>query len=145
MAEIEITLTKKNLRLLIKHVFIGNWILTATKTEENKELDDFFDSMLSLGKSYNILDGIEYDEKTGSYDLTREKEEELLNPVNEFEEDNFWDELINKLAIRDAKKKYGINELSKMESTDRMKVIWDEEEKYKEEFEKNGIERLALK
>ena len=145
MAEIEITLTKKNLRLLIRHVFIGNWILTATKTEENKELEDFFDSILSLGKNYNILDGIEYDENTGSYDLTREKEEELLNPINEYEEDNFWDELINKLAIRDAKKKYGINELSKMESIDRMKAIWDEEEKYNEEFEKNGIERLMLK
>jgi hypothetical protein len=145
MADIEITLTKKNLRLLIKHVFIGNWILTGTKTKQDKELDLFFDTILSIGKNYNILEGIEYSELSGCYDIGKEREDEYLKSIEEYEEDIFWEELVNRLAIRDFRNEYSEDEMLDMEGIERMKLIWKEEEKYNEEFEKNGLDRLQIK
>ena len=144
MAEIEISLSKKNLRLLIKHVFVGHWVMTSTKVDRDKELDDFYDTILSIANTYNVIDGLEYSEKNGSFLISEDKEQEMMKPVEEYEEDIFWQELTDRLALRDAEEKYGSKVLEDMEPMERMKCIWKEEEKYDNEFEKSGIDRLRI-
>ena len=78
-------------------------------------------------------------------DLTPEKEEEFMKEIHGYEEESFWDELVGKLAARDALAKYGEAKLEKLGRMDRMKAIWAEEEKYHEEFDKKGVMRLHIK
>ncbi len=144
MANIEISMSKKNLRLLVQHVFAGNWVLTSTKTERNTEMAEFYDMILGMAKNYNIIDGIEYDEESGSYDFSGEKEEELMKPIEEYDDDTFWEELIDKLASRDAEQKCGLENFAKLEQMARLNALWAEEEKYNKEFEKHGIDRLKI-
>ncbi len=144
MAEIQITLSKKHARLLMKHVFIGHWILTASKVERDKELDDFYGSFLSLAKAYNLGDGIEYSEATGEFDLSSEKEGEFMECIQEYEDDVFWEELTDRLAARDAEERAGSEAFEAMESTERMRAVWKEEERYAEEFDRKGIQRLRI-
>ena len=144
MSEVDISLSKKNLRLLVRHVFIGHWILTATKVERDKELDDFFDTFLAKVKSYNVMDGLEYDEGSASYAFSADKEDEFHEDISDYEEHIFWEELIDRLATRDAIKKLGEKEFDELEKDDRMKAIWSEEEKYAKEVETHGIDRLVI-
>ena len=144
MSEINFTLSKQNFQLVIQHVFIGNWILNSTKIDRDKEIDNLLNTILSIGKNYNIMDGIDYNEDTNEYDLCQEKEQEVMEFIEAYEDENFWEELIDKLATRDAIKKFGVEKLDKMEQYERMKKIWEEEEKYNNEFEEKGIQRLKI-
>jgi hypothetical protein len=143
MAEITITLSKKYLKELVRHVFIGNWVLNATKEDRDEEIDNFMDTILSMAKNYNIIS--EIDNKLGRYFLNQEKENEYLNDIHEYEDEFFWDELIERLAERDVEKKYGEIALYKMDGLEKMNAIGNEEEKYRVEFEENGIDNLILK
>lgn len=145
MKNVSITLTEKNFKLLVKHAFLGNWVLNATKTARDKEVDDFLDTILSIAKNYNAFDGIEYYEHGNEYAFTPEKEEELLRDMEDYDEDSFWENLIDKLSQRDAIRKHGIDKLNDMSPEDRMNAIWAEEGKYSDEFEKNGIDNLRIR
>ena len=130
--------------MLIQHVFIGNWILTSTKVERDKDIDEFYDTILSIAKNYNIVNEIEYNDKSKSYTLTQEKEIEYMSYIEDYEDEVFWDDLIDKLARRDAIKKIGKEAFENMEQMERATAIWAEEEKYSDEFEKYGINRLKI-
>jgi hypothetical protein len=145
MSDITVTLSKKNMRMLMKCVFIGNWVLTATKDEGDEECDAFYHTMLAMAKNYNIMDGIEYDEKSALFDFSAEKEEEFIDEIREYDEEMFWEELIDKLAERDAIGKIGMEKFLRLEGMERSTKIWEEEGKYGEEFEKHGVERLFIK
>ena len=57
MSEVNFSLTKKNFRLLIEHVFIGNWVLNAAKVDREKSVDEFYNTILSIGKN-SLLSGL---------------------------------------------------------------------------------------
>ena len=78
MSEVNFSLTKKNFRLLIEHVFIGNWVLNAAKVDREKSVDEFYNTILSIGKNYNLVEGIVYDEDHDEYELGEEKEKEII-------------------------------------------------------------------
>jgi hypothetical protein len=144
MSEIQISLSRKHARLLLKHVFIGDWILTASKVERDKELDDFYDTFLSLAQTHNMSDDLAYSESLGGFALSREKEDEFLECIREYEEESFWDDLVARLSARDAEEKAGTEAFEAMEGQERMKAVWKEEEKYAHEFDTNGIQRLRI-
>ncbi|HUX36344.1 MAG TPA: hypothetical protein VMV44_00460 [Rectinemataceae bacterium] len=144
MSTIDISLSRKNLRLLIKHVFIGNWIMESTKVAPDKDNEEFFEAILAIGKNYNLMEGIEYNERTGRYELSTENERVMMAPIEEYQEEVFWQDLVDMLAKRDAVEKHGEAKLADLEPMERMNLIWGEEEKYDDEFEKYGINRLRV-
>ena len=145
MENITLELSKEDFTQLVKHVFIGNWILTSNDVKRNALYDSLLDKVLSMAKERNLIEGIQYVEDYDMYSLTQEMEEEYLKPVNEYENESFWDDLGHKLATRDTVKKHGEKKLSKMAPFERMSAIWNEEEKYGKEFEEHGITRLYVK
>lgn len=147
MSTITFSLNKKNARELVRHVFIGNWILNSTKIERDEELDAFYESILSMAKNYNVMedaDDIEYSEKINEYTLSEDKMNEFMDDIDEHTDEVFWDDLCEKLAFRDAIEKYGKDELESLEHFECKKKIWAEEEKYAKEFEARGVERLRI-
>ena len=63
MADITFSLSKKDMKTLLEHVFLGNWVLTATKDSQDKEEDEFIQRIYGMMKNYNITENIEYDQK----------------------------------------------------------------------------------
>ena len=78
--------------------------------------------------------------------VTRECEENSpARPyIDEFEEETFWDELIDRLANRDILREIGEKKLLSINKEERMKIYFDFEERYQEEFEEHGVERLEI-
>jgi len=147
MGDITFTMNKKNARQLIRHVFIGNWISNATKIKRDEEIDAFYQSILSMAKNFNIMedsDDIMYSDAIHEYILSEDKMNQYMADIEEHTDEIFWDDLCDKLALRDAIEKYGLEKLNKMDLFECKKKIWEEEEKYSDEFEKWGVERLRI-
>jgi hypothetical protein len=77
---------------------------------------------------------------TRRYEDTRS----IMKIIQAFENDTFWDELIDRLAERDAIRYTGEREFKKMKPIDRIMLVEKYREKYTEEFEKHDLERVSI-
>lgn len=145
----KIELTKKQFENLLKLVYLGNWLTNAIRIENEriKKYDDIEQYIFSFAKEAGLEKYIEYVEDYDKFFPTKKLEEnpEIMGLIDEYGEENFWDELIDKLSIRDFLEKYSETTIEKMEPIERMKKISACAQKYEEEFAKNGIENLVIK
>ena len=64
--------------------------------------------------------------------------------IEEFENETFWSELIERLADRDMLQTFDEDEILEMTTEERFKAHFDFTEKYEGEFEEHGIDRLEI-
>jgi type IV secretory pathway VirB4 component len=147
--KMKIEITKNEFKTLFEMIEIAEWVLHAHKIdepEETKPYRDFEQKICGLAKDFGYGHLVDYDPKLQSYFPTLEFEE--TNPsmdyIEEFENDSFWEELVERLVARDVirevgEKKYGV--------LDPMALIRKEEPhrtRYEEEFDVYGIDRLEI-
>ena len=147
MDDITITVSEKELKLLLKHVALANWMLEAYKTEkddEGRENEAFFDKILALAHANGAADGIVYDEELRGYFLSEEKEEEFDQYIDPYDKETFWNTLQDELTLRDFIEKHGEKAVTAMDEKTRFKLLAKEAEKYYQEFAKHGVENLRI-
>jgi hypothetical protein len=144
----KINFTKAEYRLLLDLVSLGTWVLTSHDTEEDqkkKKYEEVEQKIFSHAKEFGCEKLIKYDEKFGAYFETREFDEtEKYGFIEEYNENTFWDELINRLAERDFIKEHGFEEIEKMSFEERIRNNQKHEDKWTDEFEAHGIDRLKI-
>ena len=146
--KITIDLENENLTQFLKAVFFASWMKNATKTPEDR--DDAMDTFVqyALGTAWNAGEKkrIQVDAQ-GRYAYTAEFEEVLFEQVDEYDDDIFWDELVDHLAQRDfwAKNPGKIGKPVEGKAAEELQAgIEREKEKYDKEFEDRGVERLRI-
>lgn len=137
-------LTESQYRTLVKVVYLGTWMVNATKTGE--DIDQTFEDMeqlvFALSKEIDMSDWIEYDDKFEKYFPTRYLEDEVHQFIKEYDDDVFWEELINRLARRDLFREIGpVSQLS----DDNFSRQFELEAAYEKEFAKHGLKNLEIK
>lgn len=140
----EIKLTKKQYQTLAKTVILGNWLANASRTEPLKEFDDIQDYILSYAVQFGFSDLIEEEKDTGAVHPTQEFEDSLSPFIDEYNQDNFWEELIYGLAYRDLRDELGDDEFSNIERDKLLDKLQPYMQKYAAEFEDNGIANLRM-
>ena len=145
MEEIGITFTKEELKLLLRLVYNGLNIVESESVDEQDIELSLMDKILAQVKKNKIMRGIEYDSEDHSYYLTRKAEEELEEEYDQYFDEEFWEELIYRLALRDLIQEIGENEYLKLSGEERIERLSEYEEKYDNEFEKRGVERLRIR
>jgi len=146
----KINITNKEYLILLDILYIADWIMHGFYTEDRvatKKYRDLEQKLFSLAKEFGADDLIKPDGKDGEFFATRKFEDEslALEYIEEYEEESFWDELIERLAERDLVHKYG-PEIMKLifEDEDIHDELENFKEKYAKEFEKNGLKNLRL-
>ncbi len=144
----KINFTKKQFENLLKLVYLGNWVVNAHRTDDTiKKYEDLEHYVFSFAKAFGFEEYADA-EKVGNGEFypTRVFEEETdINKLHdEYDSDTFWDEIVDRLAERDFIRKYGVDKIQKMSRDERFEKICECEEKYADEIEKNGIERLGI-
>ena len=88
-----------------------------------------------------------YDNKLGQYFPTREFEDTSpgMGFVEKFENEIFWNELIERLAERDLIKKHGEDGVLTMGLEERFSEQNSLESQYSSEFEVNGLEHVSIR
>jgi len=146
MTKIEMSFTKAELRLLIKLLYTGYYVCDRDEDSdsEKKAQDLLVDRFLQHALTYRVMDGIEYEAENDRHFFDADHEELLLEDYNDFIEDSFWDELVFRLGRRDLVKAVGETKFKDMETLEIMKEEEKYMERYREEFEHNGIQRVGI-
>lgn len=146
MIPIKINFTKKQFRALLDLVYAGNWVINATKgTDElSKDHDELQSYIFSFCKDFGFSGFSEYDAEEKKYYETKEFEESGIEEfIREYDNDNFWDELGYRLAKRDVSKDFE-GRIDDSNFEEGMKRILELEEKYAEEFVRNGLNNVKI-
>ena len=145
----KIDFTKEQFENLMKMVYLGNWMANAHKTDDTIEkYSEIENYIFSFAKDFGFEEYVDdSDANKGKFYPTRMFEEDTdINTIHDdYNNDTFWDELVERLTIRDFRKKYSIEEITKMSSEERFSEMGKIEEKYADEVEEYGIDRLIIK
>jgi hypothetical protein len=135
--------------LLLEVLYIADWILNAHKTREDTEIDRYKEleqKILSHVKDFGLENFVEWDPNYHEYHYTREFEERspAMEFIEEFEDETFWDELINRLRMQDLIEKYGEQTFSEMDVHTRFEKEEGFTANYSAEFEKNWLQNVRV-
>ncbi|ADZ82766.1 hypothetical protein [Cellulosilyticum lentocellum] len=142
----KIECTKEEFKVLLDMVYAGNILINSMRSQEEKieeyaNMEQFF---LSKAKEYGLENIAEYDEEYSEYIPTREYEDEDFNGyIDEYETRVFWEELIMRLARRDALN-YAGDVDQDITKAALKEMQFKLEDKYEEEIEANGIMNLKV-
>ncbi|MFQ5330216.1 MAG: hypothetical protein ACE5D4_09550 [Thermodesulfobacteriota bacterium] len=144
-----IDFTREEYRALVELLEISDWILHAHKVGKSEETDKYSRVMQKVyadSKEMGCSDLVEYNEELDKYITTYDAEisSESRKYIDEFEEDTFWEELISRLAERDAARKCSDSSLQKLPGDKRLILIAKEEALWAEEMEEHGLKRLEV-
>jgi len=140
----EISLTEDQYENLIKLVFLGSWLVNSFRTDRITDFDELENHIYSYAQDSGLEKYVVYDEATKEYIPADALEESVASYIEEYDEDNFWDELVRSLGQRDFIRHYGRAAIQKM----KFEVMLEKEDPfiqtYAQEFEKNGLQHLGL-
>ena len=142
-----INITKKEFKTLLDVLQIADWILHSTKIEKDPETEEYRElqqKLLSLAREKGLKYLVEYSAKTGEYYPNDEVDSPVMHFIDEYDNEIFWDELSDRLALRDLFREEGEEKVKKMKFEERFTKIETLRENYFGEFVKNGIERIKI-
>ena len=143
--------TSKEYRHLLELVHLGMWAVTAYQGEDTAAAKRYYaldQRLMGMAEDFGCADLVEMRPDGTLQPAPKLSEEERLRDLqNEFQNDVFWHELVNRLADRDfagEQTKSGMDTpgVEPPPSTDeRVKKL---EERYWAEFEKNDLANVVV-
>ncbi len=142
----KINITKKEYQLLLDMLYLSDWMMhsyeTNCKDNEYKKLRKKF---LSFYKEMGADNKIEYSSEHDDY-YEREPYDSTIHEkfIETYENNFFWDELIDRLGRRDVVNQMGIDTFQSLDNMERITKVETEKEKYANEFEHHGLDNLKV-
>src|SRR5258706_5037296 len=140
----DINFTQEQFKTLLKLIYMGHWMLTAHSNKPDKVMDSLASHIYSFAKSAGVGNLVEHDPTDGLIYPSRQLEDLMTEAIHDYDNETFWDELIDRLADRDFLAKYGEQAIQKMSIEEKFTKFQDFKERYGEEFEAHGIERIVI-
>ncbi|MBE0583951.1 MAG: hypothetical protein IH612_09310 [Desulfofustis sp.] len=145
----KIQISKKEYLLLLDVFAIAEWVMNSHKVDSDPETEPYNkleQKIMSYADDAGCGHLVKYDKKQEEYFPTREYEEigTYGRFIEQFEEDVFWEELGQRLALRDLINDKGLEVVKEMDPVARMTAEDAIAETYQKEFYENGIEHLFL-
>ncbi len=146
----KIDITKKEYLTLLEILEIVDWVLHAHHTEERSETRKYREieqKIFSYAKDIGFENLVSYDSQLKRYFSTRKFEDTSpgMDFVREFENDTFWNELVQRLVERDLIRQVGEERLLSMATHERFEKEEPLEQRYADEFYNNELENLTLR
>ena len=145
----KIHFSKKEYRLLLDMLGVADWIMNShivPPDEGHKAHDELKSKLMSHYKEMGAEDIIEHDEQLNGYYELNAYEEYLHDKfIDPYDDETFWEELIDRLSERDLVSKIGEEALCNMDAMKRMKHLGEISDFYAQEFEEHGLSHLHIK
>ncbi len=145
----EIDFKKDEYLTLLEIVELAMWVLFAFKNLKEPGLEKYQkleQKIFSYAKKMGYDHFITFDKKYHKYFWTQTYEEQTpcYEYIDEFENEVFWDELIERLVQRDLVNQEGIESLRKMSIEERFQKEEPIRQKYIDEFTANGFAQIQI-
>lgn len=142
-------LTPAQYETLLKLVYLGEWMSNGIRLEEDRDekVHQAVQHFYSYAEEAGAAPFIEYDKEYRQYIPTRALDEDADTTRfrDEYDDEVFWDELIEKLSLRDFMQMYGDQAWYRSGGDETSELQGGYIKKYVDEFEKNGVENLVLR
>jgi len=119
-------------------------MLTAHREKPDEVIDAVASHIYSFAKSAGVESFVEADADNGQFYPTRQLEDLMTESIRDYDDQTFWEELIDRLTSRDFLAKYGEQAINKMTLKERFANTWEFEERYNEEFADHGLQRITI-
>ena len=149
MKSSKLELSRRDFRALLDVLEIADWVVNAYRSEEPADtaaMRALEQKVLALAEQFGCGELVEYDPQEKRWWMAREFEEtsDALQFLQEFENDNFWEQLSDRLVERDLRRQLGEAALKRLDPEE----LEEKEEPYRtlygEEFLTHGVERLEI-
>ncbi|MEI6123160.1 MAG: hypothetical protein WCQ95_05965 [Bacteroidota bacterium] len=141
MKKVNLELSQDQYKELLKLIYIGDWVVDEP---ENIVLNDLVQHIFSKSKDAGLEKMVEFDNELELFMPSMDFDEEVIDIVDDYEEECFWDHLIYRLADRDIHAKLG-EKADSMTMEEKIDMLDPVTEKYVKEFEKNGLDNVVIK
>jgi hypothetical protein len=145
-----IEITKEEYPILVELLYMAERVLTGHKTESDPRSERYekvVQKFYALAEKQGPGGLVEYDPDLKKYFPGRTVEEasEARKFLSEFADETFWHELMYRFTDRDLERQLGGHEnVRKLNMEERFELETPIEEKYAEEFEQHGLDRLEI-
>jgi len=146
----ELKLTKQQYWHLLRATYMADWMANAicdADMEEDDDIKNIRNYIFSFAKEMGYGDFVDYAEDLKQYFASIDMDDEPSTRalIERYDEHNLWENLPSWLGERDFFRKYTKKERQAMSQKERFMKLMECEEKWEEEFEKHGVERLEIK
>ncbi len=145
----KINFTRKEFLHLLQTLEIADWVVGfhPEGLDEAPSLWNLHQRILSHAKEMGWERLVDLSEDGKVYDFSPEYEEEhsLQHLVQEYENEFFWINLVDRLAERDLVAEIGLEEYYNLDPAERSRRIGDIADKWSAEFDRSGLNNLVLK
>jgi len=148
--KIELSVSKEQLEKAIKLIYLGNWVVNSIRGREEmptiEEYDEISNLFLKLAYENGLQELVSFDKKNNMYFPSDElaDDSEILDYLDDFVDDVFWEELSMRLAERDTEEKLGKGNSAAFPTEKEVELLIDNQAKYIKEFGKNGVKNLRI-
>jgi hypothetical protein len=145
-----VDISKEEYSKLLDLLHIATWVLHAHESEKDprrEPYDAVIQKFYALAKDMGQDKMIAFRPDAHSYAPTVEFENtaQSWEFIDEFMDDTFWDELVHRFADRDVARTIGgLDRTDKLNMTERFTIEAPVMQKYTQEFDEHGIDRLEI-
>ncbi|MDA3732212.1 hypothetical protein PBV87_12025 [Niameybacter massiliensis] len=140
----ELKCTKEEFKALLDLVYAGNLLINGMREVDERILphSEMEQKIFAMAKEFGYEELIEFDNEFNEYMPTRAYENSEVNDyIDAYEDKVFWEELVVRMARRQALNELG-DENPDMTSAELRQRQIELEEYYEDEFIENGIYHL---
>ena len=101
MKKVSLELSPEQYKELLKLVYVGDWVIDET---ENIVLNDMVQTVFSKAEEAGLKGLVEFNKEQNLFVPSLQMDEEVIDLINDYDDECFWDTLIFGLAERDAEK-----------------------------------------
>ena len=142
----KIECTKEEFKTLMDLVYAGSLLINGMRSQEERieVYSNMEQHIYKMASEFGLEHLVEYSEEFGEFMPTHEYEEDEFNDyIDAYDTNVFWEELVMRLARRDALNYAGdVDQNITKAALKQMQLSL--EEKYEEEIEANGIMNLKI-
>ena len=137
-----IELSPEEYSKLVELVYLGEWVINAHHDTEYQ--DDAASQVIQRVLAAAPAGTVAKDDETGEYYLDTEWVEDVYDKyILDYDDHVFWDELTERLAQRDLARLRGVSP-DEINRDDDLLELRPLEERYRNELEDNGVDRLEI-
>lgn len=138
----KLELSPDEFRKLIELAYLGEWMINAQHDPEFQ--DEAADAIVQRLLAAHKLPDVDRDEETGDYFMQSEWTDRLYDDhILDYDDHIFWDELTERLAMRDLARERG-TESDHIDREEDLHLLRPIEERYRQEFEEHGLDQLDI-
>lgn len=139
-----IPLTQEQYKTLLLMVYLGDWMINAIRPEPDEDFQGVACYIYSFAETFGIAGLIGPEPYKGKKFPSREFDKLAQPYIRQYDNQIFWEELADRLAERDFVAHYGRNAIEGMSPEERFAKRSELTDRYLEEFERNGLDRVAV-